>query len=526
MKNKKWPVITIISFIFLALEIAAVFILILPGVNKNKMFEALRNGKGEAAADYYEKVRFFAAKDIEEDINGFLISETNGFLSGEISYNDFISRVWAVETIPDFKGASLECLKNANYFQLINLYEKGYTEEMLNSGENLFDIWDDFDDAYYAYDKKGNSLIDNYGSKADDYYSFVNKGLDDYLKTKYDSFKAGDLDSTAISSYVYVAEEFFVDDAYTDEVKTEISKLSSYEDEVRAIQALVDEGNYYDAISNAEAVIEKYDGQLYFDSYKKELKELYNKAYEEGEKDSLSKAKAAADSGDKKEANAWIDRIKEIYGDEVDTSAIEDQLVPEWAKGYIAFMDNFANSFKTVMSKGPESYKIAGKEDKIFDAAAKHADDEIVALKEIWLDDLDGNGIPELIIGEEDTPHYIFTWSKNEVIILLECGTVMAYEDGGYIYTHASYDAEEEDAIEYDMLWQIKGTGVESISVTIKSEEGENTTYIVDSDSNGEGVSEEEYSEAREKIVDKCSQSLNLGTELKDYKTFIESYEE
>ncbi|MBO6165664.1 MAG: hypothetical protein J6O17_04740 [Eubacterium sp.] len=228
MKNKKWAVIAIVSFIIIAFEVAAALLFIIPGMNKNKMFEALREGKGEAAADYYDKVRFFAAQDIEKDIKGFMVTEANSYLTGETSYEEYISHIRAVDKIPDFKGSSLDCVKTTNLVQLIDLYEKGFTDKILNEGENLFDIWDEFDDVYNAYDKKGISLIDSYGNKADEYYAYIDKGLEDHLKEKYDAYKAGKLDATAIIAYVDVAYEFFPNDSdFLDRVDEELSMIET-----------------------------------------------------------------------------------------------------------------------------------------------------------------------------------------------------------------------------------------------------------------------------------------------------------
>ena len=165
------------------------------------MFEALREGKGNAAADYYEKVRFFAAQDIEKDIKGFMVTEANRFLTGEVSYKEYISRIRAVDMIPDFKGTSLDMVKETNLVQLISLFERGFTDLVLNDGDNLFDIWDEFDDVYYSYDDNDISLIDLYGKKAEEYYSYVDQGLEDHLREKYDAYKAGQLDAVAMAIF-------------------------------------------------------------------------------------------------------------------------------------------------------------------------------------------------------------------------------------------------------------------------------------------------------------------------------------
>ena len=56
MKSKKWLIAGIISIILVLAEAAAMFLFVLPGMNKNKMIEALEEGDGAAAADYYDKV--------------------------------------------------------------------------------------------------------------------------------------------------------------------------------------------------------------------------------------------------------------------------------------------------------------------------------------------------------------------------------------------------------------------------------------------------------------------------------------
>ena len=511
--------------VLIALEAASVFILILPGRNKNLMFEALRNGNGDEASDLYGKVKFFAAKDIEDDIKGFLITETNGYLKGQNSYDEFASRVSAVEKIDDYKGSSFEYMKAANLTQLTGLYEKGYTEKAINSGNNLFDIWDDFDDVYNIYDKNGKSLTDNYGSKSEEYFDYIDSGLDDYLKEKYEAFKSGNLDAAAITAYTDVALEFFVDTDYANKVNSEIAAIAAYEKELELLNSMMAEKDYFGVISRASDDISKYENEMYFENYKEQFKSIYDEAYSTGMKEGLEKAKADAEAGKKKEARDEVAELKQIFGDDVDTTAIENIIVPEWARGYIAFIADLGGQFNAVMAKGPEIYMLAGKNDKekSFDGPAKHTKIDTSAIKNVWLEDIDGNGIPELMLSADETPHYIFTWSGGEVIVLLDCGWVKKIGDGGYVYTTADHDVDDKP-VKYDMLWQINEKEAASISVAIMNENDGEKLYVVDSNSSKDKVDEEKYNAAVENITGKCQKDISGGTDISNYKDFIELY--
>jgi hypothetical protein len=528
LKNRKWFIIIVISLVLIAFEVASVFILILPGMNKNKMFEALREGKGDEASDYYDRVKYFAAQDIQEDIKGFMVTETNAYLSGSGSYENFISRIRAVEKIADFKGSSFEYVKTANMTQLRGLFEKGYSDQVLNSGDNLFDIWDDFDDVYYIYDKNGKSLADNYGNKADEYYEYINDGLDDCLKDKYNQYKAGTIDAAAITAYTEVALEFFVDTEYTGEVHEEISQIAKYEKELAVLQSMLDEKLYYDAIDQAAADIEAYSTDQYFGDYKDDFQSIYDKAYSEGKEDGLAKAKAAAEAGDKKEAREKIAELKEIFGEDVDTSAIEDMLVPDWAKAYIAFMDDLPKNFKAAMEKGPEQYIIAGNEKNAFTGATKNADYDTSNLEIVTVYDIDKNGTPELILGSnnEKSFHYVFTWNGKEVSVLMTIGHILGFGDKGYVVSKSYTDSSTEEEVLTEYLWYVSGTEASIKSITIYTVLKDEDLYLVDSNTSEDKVDKEKYDEALAKIEEQIKTDLPDCAAIGDYKNYLVTYEE
>ena len=530
MKGKKFFVIGIISLVLIALEVACFLILVLPGMNRNKMFDLLSEGKGKEAADYYDKLGPVISKDIKDEMKGFLVTETNSYLDGKKNYDELISEIHAVEEIKDFKGSTLEYVKCANPPQLLNLFEKGFTDQIMNDGDNLFDIWDDFDDIYNVRGVKGDSLLDNYADK-DSYYEAMDDSLDSRLREKYDEYKAGTIDAPTMAAYTKVAEEFFVDDEYVNQVNKEISMVLGFETELAAIRKKMDNNDYYSAMDDAKAAMDTYADDEYFKDYESKFQALYDEAYSKGKEDGLAKASAQLAAGDKKAVRKTIEKLKGIYGDDIDTSEIEDMLVPDWGKAYIAFIDDLKNQLVAVIGDDSYKFSIAGQDDRVYESPGNYSDFDTSILKTVLLTDLDKNGIPELLLmGDYRT--IILSWSDNKVSYVLDIGRVTGYSDDGYIYTESDnyYDDEaekEEDkgSIEFDMLWKYDGKNVTCESTTIKVAKKDETFFLADSNSENDKVEEDKYNEALENIQSKAPNSFGGSVEFSKYKEYIETYE-
>ncbi len=529
MKGKKFFVIGIISLVLVALEVACFLILVLPGINRNKMFDLLSEGKGKEASDYYDKLGPVISKDIKDEVKGFLITETNTYLDGKKKYDELISEIRAVEEIKDFKGSTLEYVKAANLPQLLDLFEKGFTDQILNKGDNLFDIWDDFDDIYNVRGVNGDTLLTNYADE-ESYYDYIDTALDDRLRQKYNDYKAGTIDAPTMAAYVKVAAEFFVNDEYVNSVNSEISTVIGYEAELSAIQKKMDNNDYYGAIEDAGAAIDSYSDDEYFKDYEDKFRALYDEAYSKGMEAGLNKAKAQIAAGDKKAARMTLEKLKSVFGDDVDTSEVEDMLVTDWGKAYIAFLDDLTNQLPKIMDVEPKDYPIAGKDDTTFSRTYNYDEFDFSGIKEVLLTDLDKSGVPELIL-ICDSRSMIFTWTDNKVSYVLDIGMIAGYSDDGYIYTNAENKYEEGEnesgytGEKYDMLWKFDGKSVVCESAALKVETSKDPFFVVDSNDHDDKVEEDKYNEAVENIKSKAPNSFSGSVDFNNYKDYIESYE-
>ena len=322
MKNKKWLIITIISLVLILAEVGAFFVLIKPEMNRKKMLDAVQAGQGKQAASYKEDVKFFAEKKLDDDIKDILTYDTNQFIDGKMKYQDLVKVYNAVETIKDYKGLTKDYIVPANTKQLIDTYEKGYNEYVLNS--TVGDVWDEFYDTYYVYLSNNESLIEKYDEKTvESVKGKFDEALNSYIQSKYEAFEADTLDYEAIDAYVKSAESLFINTEYVWELDSKLWNVKKYKDSLAEVEKLFNENDYFSVIDECKYALEWYKDEEMFAKYQDQFQKYYDDAFNTGKTFYIEQGKQLVTDGKIDDAQSLIYNLKYYYGDEFDTSEIE-----------------------------------------------------------------------------------------------------------------------------------------------------------------------------------------------------------
>ena len=469
MKSKKWLIIGITAVLFILLEAAATILFVVPSIYKNKMIDALKAGDGTAAASYYDKVKFLVEGDRDAVVKGFIISETNDYLRGNGTYEDVIKKVRASESIGAFKGKNLEAVEDISLTQCINVLEDSHSS-FYEEDDKILDAVSKFSKVYNVTDVAGVSLLDGYvESDKAAYQKFMDERLDGYLKGKFSKFKAGEMDFDEIYAYVSIARTAFNETEYCDELGVELEYIKLYEDQLKRIKQYMEDGEYATAYQMAKSMLDVPADQSVFPEYKADYTKAKDEAYKKAKEDGLAKALELAKAGDEDGANAIMDELREMCGNDVDFSEIEKYLTPKWAKAYAAFMADWDKNLNTQCTTSPY----------VKTSSSKHPDQSINSTEflqydkfkpeKLFIADIDNNGTPEMVLMSSLTC-YIETYSDDRVKLVTlvvpltglgENGVVIQNGENTYGTIKISGDSAEFTHFVYndDILYYRNGYG-------------------------------------------------------------------
>lgn len=373
MKNKKWMTITITSLVLIIIEVVLLFVLILPGKKINDVFKELENGNGRKADRILDELSDRGEDKVKDHMDDFATYQCNQYLDGKITYEKLDKILSAIGELEDYYGYSRTYYSYVASKEILRLYEEGYTEYRANGATTLYyDLEDKSEDVYYSlYDRDK-----------------VDEDLKAYLKEKYDSFLNGNLSYDDIQAYVHVAKDFFGGDAwsYAYDIDSDLYMIESYQENYDAAKEYYDNQQYFETIEKCDSVyISESDTTGYYDKFKT----LRQDAYDEGKTYYVKQAEDCANSGDYTTARQIIAQIKEVYGTEVDVSAVEALMTDPWMDAYAQYVANVTENLKADAAKG---VKIGNCDD----TSTINVDEYIP--EEIYLYDFDGNGTPEMLL--------------------------------------------------------------------------------------------------------------------------------
>ncbi len=394
----------------------------------------------------------------------------------------------------------------------------GFSDCVLNDSDGIFPIWDQFDEVYDISVKGDEHLNDYSDGDHDKYTAFIDSGLDAYLRDKFEQFQNGEIDEDGIVAYIEVAQNFFRDDTYAQELNEELYFVKYYKRAIDEISTMIEDEEYFDAYDAAKETMDNPLDEKYSSKYNQELQDLLDEAYAKGKDYGLAKGLEAAQAEDTDTAQNYVNELKRIYGDDVDVSEIEALIAPGWAKAYKAFCEDLDNNLNAAIDTGIE-VKSEITEDIIFTTADLTYED--VHPNKIALYDFDGNDIPELILSDSLAGvQYIFTFADGTVKGIF-VGTIDGIGDQNYAVIRISA-IESGVAMDIDALARFEATSTVVENYVVTADYGGQTFYLVD---NLDDVSDADtYNSMLAKINEQDKSALPAGDSISNYDKYISEY--
>ena len=520
MKSKKWLIAGIISIILVLAEAAAMFLFVLPGMNKNKMIEALEEGDGAAAADYYDKVNFFAEGDKDDVVKGFLTTATNNYVSGKGSYEDALKKIQAAEKISAFKGKNIDNYKIIALKREMEIYEEAHKIVLEDENADISDIWDEFSTIYYAEDNKGGSYLTNYKENDIEFREkYIDDGLNSFLKGKYDSYNAGGIEDDEMLCYLDSAIYLFEDTGYAYQLSDEMYYVQYYNEGLEMIKGELDEDNYVEAYDNAVSYIDNPADEEIFPRYENEFIAIRDTAYNDVKEKGYEAALSDAEAGKTESAQAMMDNLRRICGDDIDLSEIEKLITPEWKKAYLDYMADWDANLRAVCTSSDYvEVLFEGKDESV--TSTEYLNYDSYRPDSIVLYDIDQNGTPEMILRSSAT-EYIFAYNGEETEFLGLIVGISGFGEGGHIISAFS-DPDSNYPNDSGELYRFTDGKLvcESSYYFVEDEGGK--TYCVDTYT--EMTTEEAFNEAKEKILSAKTVEMPASSPIDSYESVINDY--
>ena len=479
MNNKKNALLGVVGMIITVVALILLFSVLVPLANRAKAFKLVQEGQARKAKQYINEFNDSQKEKFEGDLKDYIVYVTNQYIDGNMSYGEARKVLLCVENLKSFKGITADAFARINAIELDRFISSkakaskdgNYDYNDVKTVNDIYRVYDGVDDYFYTDFKSDYSeLIENY--------------LDDKLEKKYTSYIDGKISYEEMRAYTYILEASRIHSSKILEVENKLYYDSLYNEELKMAQGYIDEKDYFSALGLLKSDINWYENDDSFKGYKKKFLELYNKAYDEGEKYYIEKAKEYAAAGDFKNLKNIYNNLKDYYGDDIDDKEIQDIIHQPWMDAYVEYMKNWEQNLKNDVSKG---VKIGD----YFDSSTVKVDN--YKPDEICLADLDGDNVPELILSYISVA-YVFTYDGSKVVFT---GVFQYYgitEDNKVIISGSIPVKDADSAKLYQLLKFEKGKWTqEKTAVSIKK--GDKVTYKVDGNDSDEAnfkkVSEE-----------------------------------
>ncbi len=485
MNRKKWTTITIISLIVFALEIVSVFVFILPSKNINDVFKALEEGNSKKAEAALDKLSDKNEDKVEELMDDFATYQCNQYAQGAIDYNKLHQILQSIDDMDDYYGFSREFHTYAASKEIIKICDLAYEENNANGKSSIFyEYQTQVTDIYYDINER----------------TYIDEELKKFIDEKYDSYLAGTMSFDEISEYMDVASYVLPGDAsyYAIDLQMQLSLIEDYQEKYDIAKKYYDDMKYFETIEECDnAAVPESDVTGFYDKFKT----LRQDAYDAGKTYYVKEAENLANANDYEGARDIINSIKEVYGDEVDTSELEALVVAPWMEVYAKYMKNMEKNLKRQAAKG---VKIGECDDSTLINVDDYMPDKM------YLYDFDNDGIPEMLLTNGS---YAFIVGYNgERAVLTGFVQAATFCDAPYLITIPT--AMPEGYIGYALIklenckWSVE-------EYYYAAEDG--SKYIV----NGSEVDYDTCNAEHDKIATYENKDIEI-----DYGDYVENYEE
>ncbi len=516
MKTKKWITIGLISLVVLITSVVLLFVLVLPGIKRNKAMKALEEGEKAEASTLFMEMDPDKVDGFKDDVKDLVVYKANQCIKSEIDYEDFFEVMDAVENVSNFRGMTQGAFIAVNGPRMKKLYLDG-VNEYTKSGDSkdYSKIRDEFRKLSGTEWKGGVGIRftwDDSTSKA--YETAVIDPLEAELKTQYDAYNAGTLDYDTMNAYAETAESFWYSDAAFN-IRSEMYYDKIFRESLDEAKASYDKEEYWECIRSIDSTRSWYGEESAYKKWKSQFDTLYEEAENRAKTYYVEKAIEAAKNNDKYEVESTIAKLKEHFGEDFDTSKIEENLHAEWQTAYVTyFAGNWKNDIKSEIDSISDGDDFFG---------LKTMDLEKDLPSKIFLKDLDNDKIPEVLLADSK---YMFVFGYYGGTV--RCAGVVQWRgigDDGKIVAGGEMVYEGININVMLVVEYKKGTLNFLKMAATGTAEGQVIYGVSDNGTALNQVDEEAYKAAVEAInAEVKTTALSGGANLADYEQYIYSW--
>ena len=525
MKHKKWVITLLVSLALIAASIVFTFVVLIPKMEKMKLLDAVLSGDREKTRENFRELGNEEKEDLKEDIEDIVVYTHNRYMDGKISYEELFSVYFTVETIKNYRNMTEKSFEIVQPPKLIESYEKGVGIYEAGNGNTSGDSFtrerESFQNLLRCRDAEGNSIRTYWDSEIEDSYKTkMVDALDAYLKGKYEAYLAGTIDYEKMDAYIKTAVGFWSSE-YTGELRDNLYYAQYFQEQLDEADKLAQEKEYFSALRQIELIRQYYGENEVYPNWESRFDEKY-KEYEEAAKTYYTEqAIEYIKAGDSYMADYTVRQLKEHFGEDFDTSAIDAARPAEWLDPYLKVMKNWKQTLQTDYQNYRHSAGIYDQYD--FDDFCPD---------QVLLRDLDSDGIPELILQNDKQDVFIYSYHDGNVWFL---GGVIDYkgirEPGEFIFTQTFKD-ESGISMTYRILECVKDHQLVIDMYILHMVNGDDHFYYEGKgnplDSNNDDlaeINEADYTAKKDEFdAMKKADSMPAGVAIKGYEEYFKSW--
>lgn len=433
MKKRSGIIILLISFLFIAAEVLAFMIFIRPGMKMEEFYDEAVKGNFEGMNRIYSSL----SRDDKEDalglMNDIAVHFTNDYISGKINYDELSVVLQAILDMDEivrkddlsgggkFSSNWIKCYTSANKMELDRRFKICANELCLNGREGSYDRYlVDFRNVYNLTYAAGGSVSNSQRNLSKDYVNEIDAFFEKRINSLYNSYLNGKIENDMIQAYIDTSKELFSGNAESaaSAIEEEHSALGSFDENFDKFQSMIDNGQYVEAVDGLDKYVEEKRNDRLFKDYLTKFEELRKRAVEMAAGFYPSEILNLIKKNDINGAADLLDKVDKVFGNEVNLTEQKAFLSNYWKLAYYNYMVNMEDNLRMDLSRGVS----VGEFSNSLDINQSTGKPDLMCFK-----DLDGGGIPELILYNSSTGFtYIFTCMEGRVD-LAGCLKVLAY---------------------------------------------------------------------------------------------------
>ena len=321
MKNG-WRKLLVFSLILILFEAIGAVLVMLPFYSRQMVFSNIEKGNSVKVRAYYDMLGDEGREKVQSYLDDFAATICKKYIEGVITYEEAVASLDAIDEIDSTKVIVDSYMPNvaANEFKL---------------------VMNDLCKANIIYDT---GAIYNLSDKMDKISQRLNNDVREKLmielvNDKYREYLNEDISAEELSAMCSLVADnsFYQAHDYAETILSNANSVLAYRNIYIDCQTMLEENDYFEILDICKQVtVDNWD-----EKYKDLFETLYITAYEGGKEYYPKELERLVSSNDKPKAVELMNQIEEYYGSEIDISSVADNMLTDWQKEYIDYMESF-----------------------------------------------------------------------------------------------------------------------------------------------------------------------------------------